>query len=108
MSRLLCAALPALSIFAIIMPGQESGQPAPPPAAQKRPANDIFSGSITELTADSLTVVQKVPARDAVTRKFALVSTTKVEGRLHLRARVTVRYEPGEDGQLRALHIIVR
>lgn len=108
MNRLLRAALLAVSILASGLPAQEAGQPAPNLPTRKKPANDIFSGSVTELTAESLTVVQKVPAREAVTRKFTLDSTTKVEGRLHLRARVTVRYLPVEEGELHALHIIVR
>ena len=86
------------------MASQDMGG-APP----KKPAvvNDKFSGTITEMNADSLTVVRTVPAKDAVSRKFALDSQTKIEGKLRLKARVTVQYQ-AEDGQFRAVHIIVR
>jgi len=77
-------------------------------APKNAPANDIFSGTVSELTPDSITVVRKPPARDAGARKFLLDSQTKVEGKLRVKARVTVRCHADEDGQLRALHIIVR
>jgi hypothetical protein len=82
----------------------------PAPSAPKKAvaANDKFSGTITELNTDSLTVVRTVPARDAVSRRFTLDPQTRVEGKLRLKARVTVQYESVEDGQFRAVHIIVR
>lgn len=79
-----------------------------PPAKKSAPANDIFSGTVSELTADSLTVVRKAPARGPGTSKFLLDAQTKVEGKLRVKARVTVRFQADEDGQLHALHIIVR
>jgi len=85
---------------------QQSPTPAPPPKTAV--VNDKFSGTVTGLTADSLTVVRAVPAKDAVTRKFTLDAQTKVEGKLRLKARVTVQYESPEEGQFRAVHIIVR
>jgi hypothetical protein len=106
MSRL-CAFLALLAIGLPAISGQQQGS-GPQPAHKSAPANDKFSGTIRDLTADSVTVVQIVPARDAVVRKFSLDSQTKVEGRLRLNARVTVQYASGEEGQLRAVHIIVR
>jgi hypothetical protein len=79
-----------------------------PPVKKSLPANDIFSGTVSELTADSITVVRKVPARDAGASKFLLDAQTKVEGKLRVKARVTVRYQADDEGQLHALHIIVR
>jgi hypothetical protein len=78
---------------------------APPPQKKASPANDIFSGTVSELTADSVTVLRRTPAGAST---FRLDAQTRVEGNLRLKARVTVRYETGEDGQLHALHIIVR
>ena len=97
-----------LQPLATAMPRQESAPGVQEPAKKATPADDIFSGTVTALTDDSVTVVRKVPARDAVTQKFARDAQTKVEGRLKLKARVSVRYETAEDGQLRAVHIIVR
>jgi len=93
--------------FGTIAPGMAQDTVAPP-LKKSLPANDIFSGTVSELTADSITVVRKVPARDAGASKFLLDAQTKVEGKLRVKARVTVRYHAEEDGQLRALHIIVR
>jgi hypothetical protein len=81
---------------------------APGTHAKKPQPDDKFSGTITQLTADSVTVVRTVPAKDAVTRTFALDAKTKVEGHLRVQARVTVQYESPEDGQYRATRIIVR
>jgi hypothetical protein len=78
------------------------------PQKKAAAATDIFSGTVTELSKDSLTVVRKVPALDAVTRAFARDAQTKVEGNLRIHARVTVRYESREDGGLIAVRIIVR
>ena len=102
MTRFLCKLLLALVPLGAALPQQS------PPQKKTAPANDIFSGTVTELAADSITVVRQVPAHDSVTRKFALDGQTKVEGKLRVKARVTVRYRTGEDGELQALHIIVR
>ena len=81
---------------------------AAPPSKTTQPANDIFSGTVSELAPDSITVIRKAPARDAGARKFLLDGQTKVEGKLRVKARVTVRYQADDEGQLHALHIIVR
>ncbi len=109
MKRFLCARLLSLAILApctvaSALP-QETVQP---PAKKTAPANDIFSGTVSELTANSVTVIRKAPARGAAAGKFLLDAQTGVEGKLRLKARVTVRYQADEDGQLHALHIIVR
>jgi Domain of unknown function (DUF5666) len=100
----------ALFVLAIslagLVPRQESVPDAPKKAAVI--ANDKFSGTVTALSPDSVTVVRAVPARDAVTRKFLLDAQTKVEGKLRIKARVTVQYSVEDEGQFRAVHIIVR
>jgi hypothetical protein len=83
-------------------------QDAAAPPSKTTPANDIFSGTVSELASDSITVIRKAPARDAGARKFLLDAQTKVEGKLKVKARVTVRYQADDEGQLHALHIIVR
>lgn len=45
--------------------------------------------------------------KDSVTRTFVIDRATKVEGRLRVKAKVTVRYAASGDGE-RAVHIIVR
>ncbi|MDP9171148.1 MAG: DUF5666 domain-containing protein [Acidobacteriota bacterium] len=79
------------------------------PSAALAPANSIFSGTVTALTADSVTVVRKVPAKADVSRTFSRDARTKVEGpALKVKARVTVRYQEPAEGQFQALYIIVR
>jgi hypothetical protein len=92
--------------FAVALP-QETALPQSP---QKKtaPANDIFSGTVSALTADSVTVIRRAPARGAGATTFLLDAQTTIEGKLRLKARVTVRYQADDDGRLHALHIIVR
>ncbi|MEP6716044.1 MAG: hypothetical protein ABJC09_10755 [Terriglobia bacterium] len=78
-------------------------------APQAAPASNIFSGIVTVLTPDSVTVVRKVPAKADVTRTFMRDAQTKVEGRaIKVKSRVTVRYQVLEEGNYQALNIIVR
>jgi hypothetical protein len=86
---------------------QTAVTPAPTPR-KTAPSADIFSGTVTKLTDDSLTVVRKVAGHDAVTREFMRGPGTKVEGKLREKVRVTVRYKAGEDGGFVAVYIIVR
>ena len=92
------AVLPTITISA-----QDQASPVPKTAA----VNDKFSGTVTEVTSDSVTVVRTAPAKMDVTRKFSLDGQTKIEGKLRVRSRVTVQYD-GDEGQYRAVHIIVR
>jgi hypothetical protein len=79
----------------------------PPAAAPIH--SQYFSGYVTELSVDggSLTVSRKGTGKEMVHKSFAMDGQTKVEGKLKMNARVTVRYEAvGDDN--RALRIIVR
>ena len=103
-----CAALIGLSVLApLTLRSQEPEAPVPK-AGKTAPADDIFSGTVTKLTADSVTVVRKVPGHAAVTRDFVRDEQTKVEGKLRERVRVTVRFKAGEDTGFVAVYIIVR
>jgi hypothetical protein len=85
-----------------------------PEPVKVAPVSDIFSGNITELTPDFITVERRVSGKDPETRKFLRDSQTKIEGVLKLRARVTVRFQADSPSGLSgeepvpALHIIVR
>jgi hypothetical protein len=106
MTRILCAFAILLGLLLpAAVPAQDSEQNKTAPA----PAGDIFSGTVTVLQPDSLTVVRKVTGQPAVTRTFVLDSKTRIEGRLKARARVTVRFVAGADeGLYTAIYIIVR
>lgn len=89
-------------------PAQDSQPvPAPPAAPASAKRAEFFSGIVSAVDENSVTVTRKSITRDTVTRKFLRDSETKLEGKIHLKARVTVRFIPVEDG-LRAVHIIVR
>jgi hypothetical protein len=69
--------------------------------------SEFFSGVVTELTDDKITVLKAVLGKSSDTRTFLITQETYVEGKLRVRARVTVRYAHEEDSN-RALRIIVR
>jgi hypothetical protein len=72
----------------------------------EQPRSEFFSGVITALADGKITVLKSVLGKSSE-RTFLITQETRVEGKLRVKARVTVRYVPGEDGD-RALHIIVR
>jgi hypothetical protein len=84
---------------------QESDTAAPKAVV---PSELIFSGTVTQLSDRSLTVVRKGAGQPPVTREFARDDRTTVEGKLRNKARVTVRYTAMDDGGFVAVHIIVR
>ena len=54
-----------------------------------------------------MTVLKAVRGKTPETLTFLISKDTRVEGKLRMKARVTVRYADDEDGH-RAVHIIVR
>jgi hypothetical protein len=100
----------ALALTLVAPAGVAQSQDSPPPAPAPRtvPTNDIFSGTVTELSAEAITVERTALLRETVKRTFILDAQTSVEGKLRAKVRVTVRCAADESGQLHALHIIVR
>jgi hypothetical protein len=78
------------------------------PAWKSTAGGDIFSGTVTAVAANQITVVRKVPAKADESRDFAVDNGTKIEGRLRVNARVSVRFKTGDDGVSHALRVIVR
>ena len=76
-------------------------------AGEQKPKPDYFSGTITVLDEEKLTVLKTVLGKSSETRTFLITKETRIEGKLRVKARVTVRYTHDDDGN-RALHIIVR
>jgi hypothetical protein len=100
-------------IFALFLAFQMavcvSAQTSAPKAAQKTaPVNDIFSGTVTASTTDSVTVVRKVPAKPDEYKSFVIDKDTKIEGKLAVNARVSVRFKADGDGAVHAVRVIVR
>ena len=80
---------------------------ASPPAASPAPKADYFSGVVIAFDSASISVRRKALNADPIARSFLLDAATHVEGKLKLKARVTVRFVSGDDGD-RAIGIIVR
>lgn len=84
-------------------PVQAQGNSAATVAAQ----DQFFSGTITALGDGKITVSRSVLGKESATRTFLITPQTKIEGKPRVKARVTVRFVPGEEGD-KAVHIIVR
>ncbi len=104
MTRVIFALFLAFQI-AVCVSAQTS---APKAAPQAAPVNDIFSGTVTASTGDSVTVVRKVPAKPDEYKSFVIDKDTKIEGKLAVNARVSVRFKANEDGTVHAVRVIVR
>ena len=76
-------------------------------APAEQPHTEFFSGVVTALTDDQITVFKTVLGKNSETRTFRITPDTRIEGKLRLKTRVTVRYARAEEGD-RAVHIIVR
>jgi len=101
--RLAACALLVLLSPASSLPAR--AQDAPP--SEQKPKPDYFSGTITALDEEKVTVLKTVLGKNSETRTFLITKETRIEGKLKLKARVTVRYTRADDGN-HALHIIVR
>jgi hypothetical protein len=73
----------------------------------EQPRSEFFSGVVTTLAGDKITVFKTVLGKSPETRSFVITPETRVEGKLRVKVRVTVRYTREDEGD-RALHIIVR
>jgi len=99
-----CVRLGLLLLFSPIIIFPASAQSAAP---AEQPHSEFFSGVVTEFSSDKITVFKTVLGKSSETRAFSITPDTRVEGKLRLKVRVTVRYVRQENGD-RALHIIVR
>jgi hypothetical protein len=79
----------------------------PQQPAEAAPEDHFFSGTVTAKTEDSITVTRSVLGKSPVTRTFTISPETRIEGKLRVKARVTVRYIEREEGDV-AVHVIVR
>lgn len=79
------------------------------PAGLEKPKKEdlFFSGNVTGLTPDQVTVSRRTLTLTTITKTFARDANTIVEGKLQMKARVTVKFEKTEAGE-RALRVVVR
>lgn len=94
-----------LTVWLMMLAGfARAGQDAPnPPPAQP---DTFFAGSVTLITPEKVSVSRKVSGKTE-NRTFRLTPATKVEGKLKVKVRVTVRYSSDETGDTATL-IVVR
>jgi hypothetical protein len=73
----------------------------------EEPSDQFFSGTVTALSNDKITVGRTVLGKPPSDRTFVITPETRIEGKLRLKARVTVRFVTKDEGD-HAVHIIVR
>jgi hypothetical protein len=94
--RVLFSVLLALACLA-------AGRTLPAAHAQQEVDGEFFSGVVTEIKPNALTVNRTVLGKNPENRTFAITPETRVEGKPEVNERVTVRFSGG-----RAVHIIAR
>ena len=69
---------------------------------------NFFSGTVVSVSTTQVTVRRRALVSNAMTKTFVIDAGTKIEGKLRVKANVTVQYLAGDEGQARAIRIIVR
>ena len=100
-------ALLVTSVAPLSPAAREFQAPAAGTAQDKTDNDGFFSGNIVELGSDHVTVSKSVLGRPQEKRTFKITGSTKVEGKMKQKSRVTVRFVPDDDGDM-AVHIVVR
>ena len=96
---LICAMVLGTSVPASI--AQEQADP------QQKSEATFFSGNVVSVSTDKVTVARRTLGLTTITRVFLRNENTQIEGKLQPKARVTVKFEKTDDGDL-AVRIIVR
>ena len=68
--------------------------------------DQTFSGPIIEVTAAKITVSRSILGKPAEKRTFWIKSDTRIEGKLKVRAKVTVGYVTTDDGDVARLVVV--
>jgi hypothetical protein len=101
----------AAAEFAAGSPAQDSASfektTEKPDNAKSEPKYDqTFSGPIVEVTATKITVSRSILGKPAEKRTFWIKADTRVEGKLRVRAKVTVGYVTTDDGDVAKLVVV--
>lgn len=91
-----------LAVGAFTAPAQEQ---TPEPA---EPGFEFVSGTVADLPPGKIIVNRAVLGKPAEMRTFTITPDTKIEGKLRVRARVTVGFKASEESEPVAVRIIVR
>jgi len=93
-----------VAVLAISAPNSSS----PAHAAENKPKDKFFTGTVTAVDPVSITVNRIVLGKNSSTKTFLVDADTRFEGgQPQIRSQITVRYVTMADGE-RAVHIILR
>lgn len=95
------------SLFGGFVTAQETELSRKDGANNEPSYDDTFSGPVLEVSAVKITVSRSILGQPAEKRTFLIKSDTRIEGRLRVRAKVTVGFVTTEDGDIARL-IVVR
>ena len=99
--------LPLSMICACLLSAQETGEAKPPAPASEPHYDSTFSGPIVELSEERITVSRSILGKPAEKRSFWIKPDTRIEGKLRVKAKVTVGFITTDDGDIARL-IVVR
>ncbi len=68
--------------------------------------DETFSGPIVEVSATKITVSRSILGKPAEKRTFAIKPDTRIEGKLRVRAKVTVGFVKTDDGDVARLVVV--
>jgi hypothetical protein len=94
-------------LFVTSLAAQEPTPPKPDDQKTEPQYDDTFSGPIVELSSEKVTVSRSILGKPAEKRTFWIKQDTKVEGKLRVKAKVTVGFVTSDDGDIARL-IVVR
>ncbi len=96
----------ALAVHLPAMPAQDTGAPKPEPSKAEPQYEDTFSGPIVEFSSEKITVSRTILGKPEQ-HSFWIKSDTKIEGKLKVKAKVTVGFVSSDNGDIARL-IVVR
>jgi hypothetical protein len=107
--RVLAAVLPLL-LAAVLLQGQSAGTDtaSADPNTQSSTKPQFFSGTVTTLDKEHITVSRALVGKPPETRTFAIKPTTKVAKSVKAKTKVTVRYQHEEEDGDVALEVQLR
>ena len=96
-----------LGCLVLLAPLAALAQEAPEEPKPAGPKYEFCSGTVVDLSEESITVRRTLASREYEERRFVINAETKVEGTLKIDGRVTVGFVKTEEGEI-ARRILVR
>jgi hypothetical protein len=96
-----------LMVVGALLTSGWSQESAKADGAKSEPKYDqTFSGLIVEVTATKISVSRSILGKPGEKRAFAIKPDTRIEGKLRVRAKVTVGFVTTEDGDVARLVVV--